>query len=392
MKLATLRRRSDGLSGISGIARVDRRTVRLAGRLRPGEIAVIDHVDLDRLSAEALVAARPAAIINAQPSISGRYPNLGPEVIAAAGIPLLDDVGTEVFAVIKDGARVRVDGDTVYIGDAAVASGTAHDVDSIAARMSAARAGLATQLEAFTIDTAEFLRREHPLLLDQVGMPNVRTRLADRHVVVVVRGTDAAKQIKALKHYLREYKPVLIGVDGGADVLLEAGHAPDLVVGDLDAVSDAALTSGAEVVAHAYPDGRIPGLPRAQDLGIDPVAFPTSANSDDLALLLADAKGAAVVVTVGSSATLDEFLDRGRSGMASAFLARLRLGAKLVDARTVSAVYRTRISVVALTFLVLAALAAAGAMLAATDAGQTYVSAVQHGWDSAVHWIQDVFS
>jgi uncharacterized membrane-anchored protein len=392
MKLATLRRRSDAPPGITGVARVDRRTVRLAGRLRPGEIAVIDHVDLDRVSAEALVAARPAVIINAQPSISGRYPNLGPEVIAAAGIPLVDDVGTDVFAAIKDGARVRVEGDTVYAGEAAVASGTAHDLETVTARMVAAREGLTTQLEAFTVDTAEFLRREHGLLLDDAGVPNIRTRLAGKHVVVVVRGSDAAKDLKALKHYLREYKPVLIGVDGGADVLLDAGHAPDLIVGDMDAVSDAALGSGAEVVAHAYRDGRIPGLPRVQDLGVDAVPFPTSASSEDVALLLAGAKGAAVVVTVGASANLDEFLDRGRSGMASAFLTRLRLGAKLVDARTVHAVYRTRISAVALVFLVLAALAAAGAMLAATDAGQTYLSALQHGWDSAVRWIQDVFS
>jgi uncharacterized membrane-anchored protein len=392
MKLATLRRRTDAPPGISGVARVDRRTVRLAGRLRPGEIAVIDHVDLDRVSAEALVAARPAVIINAQPSISGRYPNLGPEVIAAAGIPLLDEVGADIFAAVKDGSRIRVDGNTVYSGDAAVATGTVHDLDSVTSAMSAARSGLSAQLEAFAVDTAEFLHREHGLLLDDVGVPKIRTRVENRHVVVVVRGSDAARDLKALKPYLREHKPVLVGVDGGADVLLDAGHAPDLIVGDMDAVSETALASGAEVVAHAYPDGRVPGLPRVQDMGIDAVAFPTSGTSEDVALLLADAGGASVVVTVGTSATLDEFLDRGRGGMASAFLTRLRLGAKLVDARAVRAVYRTRISIFALVLLVLAALVAAGAMLVATDAGQTYLDALQHGWNNVVHWIQDRFS
>jgi uncharacterized membrane-anchored protein len=258
--------------------------------------------------------------------------------------------------------------------------------------MAAARAGLAAQLEAFAVDTGEFLSREHAVFLDGHGMPPIRTKIKGRHVLVVVRGADAARDLKALKHYIREYKPVLIGVDSGADLLLRTGYAPDLIVGDMDAVSDAALGSGAEVIAHAYPDGRAPGLPRVQDLGIDALPFATSGSSEDIALLLADAKGAAVVVTVGTHATLDEFLDRGRSGMASAFLTRLRLGAKIVDARAVSAVYHTRISAVALVFLVLAALAAAGAMLTATDAGQTMLPTLQHGWHSAVHWIQDVFS
>jgi uncharacterized membrane-anchored protein len=353
---------------------------------------VIDHVDLDRVSAQALVAARPAAVVNAQPSISGRYPNLGPEVIAAAGIPLIDDVGPEIFAAVKDGSRIRVVGGTVFAGDLPVADGALHDADSVAQRMTAARAGLRAQLEAFALDTAEFLGREHALFLDGYGVPPLRTKIRGRHVVVVVRGSDAARDLKLLKHYIREYKPVLVGVEGGADLLLQNGYAPDVVVGDLDAVSDAAVASGAEVVAHAYPDGRVPGLPRVQDLGIEPLPFATSASSEDVALLIAEAKGAAVIVPVGAHATLDEFLDRGRSGMASAFLTRLRLGATVVDAQAVSAVYRTRISAVALAFLVLAALAAAGAMLAATDAGQTFLPTLQHGWHSAVRWIQDVFS
>src|SRR5690242_2882328 len=292
MRIATMRRRSDGLPGISGVARLDRRTTRLAGRLNPGDIAVIDHVDLDRIAAQALIAARPAAIINAQPSISGRYPNLGPEVIVAAGIPLLDNVGTEIFGAIKEGTKVRLADDTVFVGDDAVAQGSAQDAESIAASMTEAKVGLATQLEAFAANTSEYMSRESGLLLDGVGIPDVRTSMQGRHVVVVVRGFDEAKELKALRHYIREYKPVLIGVDGGADALLDAGFKPHRVVGDMDAVSDAALATGAEVVVHAYPDGRAPGLPRVQDLGIDAITFPTSGTSEDVAMLLADEKGA----------------------------------------------------------------------------------------------------
>jgi uncharacterized membrane-anchored protein len=392
MKLATLRRRPDGLPGVSGVARLDRRTTRLAGRLNPGDIAIIDHVDLDRVAAEALIAARPAAVINAQPSISGRYPNLGPDVIVRSGILLLDNVGSEVFGAVKEGTKVRLVGDTVYVGDAVVAQGTAQTAESVADLMTEAKAGLSTQLEAFAVNTAEYMSRERELLLDGVGVPDVRTVFAGRHAVVVVRGYDHEQDLKALKHYIREFKPVLIGVDGGADALLEAGLKPHMVIGDMDAVSDAALASGAEVIVHAYPDGRAPGLARVQDLGIDAVTFPSSGTSEDIALLLADEKGASLIVAVGTHATLTEFLDKGRVGMASAFLTRLRIGGKLVDSRGVIRLYRSRISAAALLLLVIAALIAVVAALAASDTGRTYLTDIGHSLQTAVDWVQDLFS
>ncbi|HET9170045.1 MAG TPA: putative cytokinetic ring protein SteA, partial [Actinospica sp.] len=323
MKLATLRRRGEPPPGVSGVARLDRRTNRLAGRVNPGDIAIIDHVDLDRVAAEALVAARVAAVINAQPSISGRYPNLGPDLIVESGIPLLDNVGSEIFAAVKEGMKIRIDGESVYVGETVVATGTAQTPDSVAAMMAEAKVGLSAQLEAFAVNTSEFMSRERELLLDGVGVPAVRTKFAGKHVLVVVRGYGHAAELKSLKHYIREFKPVLVGVDGGADVLLAAGHKPHLIVGDMDAVSDAALATGAEVVVHAYPDGRAPGLLRVQDLGIEPVSFPTSGTSEDIAMLLADDNGAELIVAVGTHATLTEFLDQGRSGMASTFLTRL---------------------------------------------------------------------
>lgn len=392
MKLATLRRRPDALPGVSGVARLDRRTPRLATRLNPGDIAVIDHVDLDRVSAQALVAAKPAAVVNAQPSISGRYPNLGPQLIVSSGILLLDNVGAEVFAAVKEGVKIRVDGDTVYAGEAELVSGTRHDVASVEKLMLDAKSGLSSQLEAFAMTTAEYMSREQALLIDGEGIPDIRTKLRGRHVIVAVRGHDYQRDLKSLKHYIREYKPVLIGVDGGADALLESGLKPDLVVGDMDAVSDAALATGAEIVVHAYPDGRAPGLARVQDLGIHTVLFPTSGTSEDAALLLADEHGADLVVAVGSHATLTEFLDRGRSGMASTFLTRLRLGAKLVDANSVPHLYRNRISAAALLLLVIAALIAVVAVLAISDAGRTYLGSLHSDWNRLVNWLQDNFS
>jgi uncharacterized membrane-anchored protein len=379
MKLASLRRRADALPGASGVARLDRRTNRLVGRLNPGDIAIIDHVDLDRVTAQALVAAKVSAVINAQPSISGRYPNLGPDLIVATGIPLLDNVGGEIFAAVKEGTRIRVDGDTAYVGDQVVATGTPQDVESVAALMFEAKAGLSAQLEAFAVNTSEYMSREREMLLNGVGVPEIRTKFAGRHVLVVVRGYDYSADLKALKHYIR------------ADALLEAGHKPHLIVGDMDAVSDAALATGAEVVVHAYPDGRAPGLARVQDLGIDAVTFPTSGTSEDVAMLLADENGASLIVAVGTHATLTEFLDKGRAGMASTFLTRLRVGGKLVDAKGVTRLYRNRISAAALLLLVLATMLTIVAALAVSEPGRHYLHNIDHSWNHLVGWVQDLF-
>ncbi|HEX4700354.1 MAG TPA: putative cytokinetic ring protein SteA [Mycobacteriales bacterium] len=393
MKVATLRRnRGDpGLPGVVGVARLDRRTKALTPRLNPGDVAIIDHVDLDRVSADALVTAKVAAVVNASPSISGRYPNLGPEIVVSAGIPLVDGVGPQVFAAIKEGTRVRVDGGAVFIGEERVADGTAQDQGLIAEQLVEARAGLSTQLEAFAANTMEYMKRERALLLDGVGVPEIRTKFEGRHALVVVRGYDYKEDLAALRPYIREYRPLLVGVDGGADALRDAGYTPDLIVGDMDSVSDDVLRCGAEVVVHAYPDGRAPGLSRVQDLGVEAVTFPAAGTSEDVALLLADEKGAALIVAVGTHATLVEFLDKGRGGMASTFLTRLRVGGKLVDAKGVSRLYRSRISTRALLLLVLAALVAIGAALAVSDAGRTYLDLLVDKWDSLVFWIQGLF-
>ncbi|MEE6273182.1 putative cytokinetic ring protein SteA [Georgenia sp. MJ278] len=352
------------------MARVDARTKNLTKRLRPGEIAVIDHLDLDRVSAEALVACRPAAILNAARSTSGRYPNLGPGIIIEAGIPLVDDLGPGLMA-LAEGATLRVEGGEVHSGGTLVAEGVAQDAASVEAAMEEARAGLAVQLESFAANTMDYLRRERELLLEGVGVPDVRTSFEGRQALIVVRGYHYKEDLAMLRSYVREYHPVLIGVDGGADAILEAGWTPDMIVGDMDSVSDSALACGAEIVVHAYRDGRAPGTARMEQLGIEHVVFPATGTSEDVAMLLADDKGAELIVAVGTHATLIEFLDKGRSGMASTFLTRLRVGSKLIDAKGVSQLYRTRISNVQILLLALAGLIAITVALASTTFGQT---------------------
>jgi uncharacterized membrane-anchored protein len=389
MRIGLRRARLGDAPGVTGTARLDRRTKLLTPRLRPGDIAVVDHVDLDRVSADALVASGVAAVVNAAPSTSGRYPNLGPQILVAAGIPLVDGVGGEVFARVREGSPVRLDGGTLLADDGTVlARGQVQDADRVAQAMADARTGLSTQLEAFAANTMEYMKRERGLLLDGVGVPDVATRIEGRHALVVVRGYDHKEDLAALRPYIRDHRPVLIGVDGGADALLEAGYAPDLVVGDMDSVSDAALTSGAEVVVHAYPDGTAPGLARVRELGVPAVLFPAAATSEDVALLLADEKGAQLIVAVGTHATLVEFLDKGRGGMASTFLTRLRVGAKLVDAKGVSRLYRSRISAGALLLLVLAALVAVAAALAVSAPGRMWLAEVPGRWPGLLSWLE----
>ena len=392
MRLPTLRRtRSVEPGPVAGTARLDRRTKRLVGRLRPGDIAVIDHVDIDRVAADSLVAVGVAAVLNAKPSISGRYPNLGPEVLIQAGIVLIDDLGETVFERIREGAVVSIDGDTVLLDGEAVASGIRQDTETVARAMADAREGLSVQLEAFAANTMEYLKHERDLLLDGVGVPDVETAVAGRHVLIVVRGYDYKADLDVLRPYIREFKPVLIGVDGGADALVESGYTPDMIIGDMDSVTDDVLRCGAEVVVHAYPDGRAPGLDRVNQLGVPALTFPAAATSEDLAMLLADEKGASLIVAVGTHANLVEFLDKGRGGMASTFLTRLKVGGKLVDAKGVSRLYRQTISGSSLLLLVLAAVAAMASAVAVSTVGKAYLAVVSEWWDNLVFQLGQLF-
>jgi uncharacterized membrane-anchored protein len=392
MKVPTLgfsairRTRSKDQTGVVATARLDQRTKNLIKRLKPGDIAIIDHIDLDRVAADALVRSQVKAVINVAPSISGRYPNQGPQVLIDAGIPLVDDVGPDVFDLVKEGQQIRLDGETVYLADAVVAKGTWQTAESVASDMATAKDGLAEQLRAFVTNTFEYINRDSELLAEGIRMPDLKTKLAGRHALVVARGYRYHEDLKALRSYIREFKPVIIAVDGGANALIEAGYWPHMIVGDMDSVSDRALKSGAEVVVVAYMNGHAPGLPRVQDLGIDSVICPSPGTSEDVAVLLADEGGASLIVTVGMRYGLVEFLDKGRSGMASAVLTRIRVGDKIVDAKGVSRLYQSRISGKSLGFLAIAALAPIIA-LAWTPVGKLYLGYLGLALSQLWYWL-----
>ncbi|MBE5460389.1 hypothetical protein E3G69_002207 [Mycobacteroides abscessus] len=394
MNLTTmLTRSSSSRPGIVGTVRTDRDINRLLQRLNPGDIAVIDILDLDRITADALVDARVSAVVNASPSISGRYPNLGPEVLVANGITLIDSIGPEVFKKVKDGSTVRVHNGGIYNGDRRLIAGTPRTDADVHDLMTEAKTGLVAHLEAFSGNTIEFIRSESPLLIDGIGIPDVDIDLRNRHVVVVSDGVGAAHDLKNLKPFIKEYQPVLIGVGTGADTLRKAGYRPLIVVGDPLLMSNDVLKSGAQVVLPADADGHAAGLERIQDLGVGAVTFPAAGSAADLALLLADHHGASLIVTVGHTASIEEFFDRERQqSNPSTFLTRLKVGAKLVDAKAVATLYRNRFSGGAIALLILAVLVAVITMLWVTSAGDSAAEWLLTYWNRLTVWVQNLVS
>jgi uncharacterized membrane-anchored protein len=333
---------------------------------------VIDHEDLDRVAAEGLVSRGVAAVVNASPSITGRYPNLGPLILVQAGVPLVDSVGPLLMRKVKEGSEVRLDGDRIYAGEELVGVGIRQSERSVIAAMDEARSRLAGQFDAFARNTLEYLQRERDLLFGGEGMPDLDHDMSHRHVLVVVRGPKFREDLAALRAYVRDVRPVLVGVDGGAEALLEEGYTPQVIVGDMDSVSERALRSGAEIVLHAYPGGEAPGRERLDALGVGYKVVEASGTSEDVAYLLAHEKGADLIVAVGSHGNLREFLDKGRRGMASTFLVRLRVGEILVDAKGVSQMYRGSVRARDLVLLVGAALFAMVVVISVSEPLQLF--------------------
>ncbi len=343
-------------TAVHGNARLGRRTKELIKRLDASDIAIIDHADLDRVAAEDLVASGVRAVVNVSPSVTGRYPNAGPLLLAVAGVQLIDAPAAPLFEELRDGDPVTIVGGEIRHNGAVLAVGQLRSADELSEQLSDQRERVDDALAAFAENTMARLREEGELLAGRIELPPVRTRFRDRHALIVVRGTTYRKDLRALRAYIRDVRPVLVGVDGGADAILEAGLKPDLVLGDMDSASDDALRSGAERVVHAYPDGRAPGCARLDRLGLDHQVLRVVGTSQDAAMLLAHEKGAGLIVSVGAHFNLVDFLERSRNGMSSTFLTRLRVGELLVDAKGVSRLYNPGVTSRQLGLFLVAAL------------------------------------
>jgi uncharacterized membrane-anchored protein len=344
---------------LGGRARVDPRTKDLLQRLQPGEIAVIDHEDIDRVAAEGLVQRQAAGVVNASRSTTGRYPNVGPLLLCSAGIPVIDDAGPAVMK-LADGDRLRLDEDRILLmngeGPTEIAKGSVLTLEEVEKVLDDAKRSISSEIERFAENTIGYIKDERDVLLEAARLPEVETDFHGRHVLIVVRGYDYKEDLRALRAYIREVKPLLVGVDGGANALMDSGLKPDMIIGDMDSVTTEALLSGAELVVHAYEDGHAPGLERVEALGLPAVTYQARGTSEDIAMLLAYERGAELLVAVGTHTNLVEYLDKGRKGMASTFLVRLRVGPILVDAKGVGRLYHGRVRRSDLMLFVFAAL------------------------------------
>jgi uncharacterized membrane-anchored protein len=360
----------------TGTARIDRRTKRLVKRLGPDDIAIIDHRDIDRASAEELVESRVRVVFNVSPSVTGRFPNAGPLALVRGGVRLIDCPGAELFEDVKEGESLVVRGAGLFRNGTRLAAGHVHTEDELERILADQQARVTDALESFAENTLRHVREESKLLSEGAQMPQLKTIFRDRHALVVARAPEAKRDLRTVRSYIREFKPILIGVDGGADRLLEAGYKPDLVIGDMDSVSDSALHSGAEIVVHAYPGGRAPGRERVDRLGLQSAVLPLPGMSEDVAILLAHEKGAELIVAVGTRFNLTEFLERDRAGMSSTFLTRLKVGEILVDARGVSRLFRGRVGVAPMLAFTAAGFAAIVAAIAVSSDLQRFLSLV----------------
>jgi uncharacterized membrane-anchored protein len=369
---------------VVGPARADRRTKDLVKRLCPGDIAVIDHADIDRVAAENLIRAAPSAVVNAATSFTGRYPHVGPLLITEAGIPLIDDVGSEILDLVDEGEELRLVGNDLWRGESLLGVGQRQEAGDLARRVVRARADMGAELEAFAVNTLEWIRREAKLTFEPLVLPPLHSDFRGRHALVVVRGHDYRNDLKALRAYIREFQPVLVAVDGGADALLEVGLRPDIIIGDFDSVSEEALACGADLVHHVHPDGRAPGREELLRYGVSYVEFVAEGTSEDVAMLLSAEAGAELVVAVGTHASMVEFLDKGRAGMASTFLTRLRLGPLLVDAKGVNRLYETRLRTRDLALLIGAAVLAMLVVTVVSEPLHVFLSGlwvvIRDGW------------
>jgi len=361
---------------IDPVIRIAHRTKVTAPTVLAGEIVVIAHPDLDSVAAEGLVRAKPSAIINCAPFVTGKYPNQGPVVLLSAGIPLFES-DRNILESIPDRSCGRIEADNLVVrGTGSFTLRSVKDVD-IDQALAVARENLDGELDTFIRNTLNYLERdsERTLLLDPVIPPDVKTDFFDKPVVVAVRGNRYREDLRLLANFFADAKPLIIAVDGAADELLSIGLIPHVILGDMDSVSDRSLRCGAELIVHAYASMlkpvAAPGAARCQQLGLPYMTFPVAGTSEDAALLLAYELGAKLIVAVGTHTHMEDFLDKGRGGMASTFLVRLKVGGRLVDAKGVSSLMSMNQPIgPSLLLLISAALFPVVVLLLLTPAGQ----------------------
>ena len=363
---------------IKGLARLDKRTKNLAKRIKKGEIAIINHKDIDSTAALMLVEAGVSTVINVAKSSSGRYPNLGPLKLVNNNIYLIDNVGEIFFERVNELDSLKIIDEKIFLNDELIGEGIVLSKELVYKELDIAGSNFGTELESFVKNTLSYISKEKNIILKPSELPDLDTKITNKHCLVVIRGENYKEDLKAIRSYIYDVKPILIGVDGGADALVELGFTPDIIVGDMDSVSDNALKQAKEIVVHAYNNGKAPGYERIENLGLKSFICPITGTSEDLAFLIAYEKGSSLITAVGTHSDMIDFLDKGRNGMSSTFLTRLKIGHRFVDAKGVSKLYRHTPSANYLGFIVIAAVLLLIAIIAVMPNSLDYMQEIYH--------------
>ncbi|MFS1512238.1 putative cytokinetic ring protein SteA [Chengkuizengella sp. SCS-71B] len=339
---------------LQGTVQVDKITKHLLMTIKPKQIAVIKHQNIDEIAARDIVRSKVKVVINADETMTGSYPTKGPLILLNAGIPILE-IAKDFFKLFSNGQMVKIHSSHIYVGKNQIPF-VMFTEDKYKHLIKISYKKLPVNLNSFIDNTLQYAQKEKDFVVQSLEIPKLKTILTNKPVVIVVRGKDYRNDLLAIKDFVEDINPVLIGVDGGADALLEHGYHPHLVIGDMDSISNHALLAGSELIVHAYPNGDAPGLKRIQSLGLEAKKISAAGTSEDIAMLLAYEKKAEMIITLGAHSHMIDFLEKGRKGMASTLLVRMKIGDKLIDAKGVSKLYQRKVKFRSMWPLPLAAL------------------------------------
>jgi len=360
-----------------GYIKKDIKTKNLIKRLKPGDVPVLLHEDIDEVAAYSLIDKKVKLVINCAKSFTGKYPANGVKILIENNVEIIDDMGQEFYDNLNEGDIIEIEQNKIYINKEYICDAKYLDVQEFNKMYTESYKNMEQILEHFIQNTLEYAKQEKWFILSSLELPDIKVNMFDKHVLVVTRGIDFKKDIKAIKNYIFEVKPIIIAVDGAADALIEEGFLPHIILGDMDSVSEKALLSCKEIIVHSYTNGHAPGLKKVKELGLEAKTIACPGTSEDVALLLAYEKGAELIVSVGSHSNIVDFLEKGRKGMASTFLVRLKVGPKLVDAKGVSRLYSEKFNLKYFIMLFLAALIPLFAILLTTPPFQYFLYFLQ---------------
>lgn len=324
---------------VEGIIKKGSKTKALIKYLNSNDIAVLNHNDIDELAAYALINSGISIILNTGLCMTGKYNSKGTSILIKNGIKLYEvKVSYELF---NDGDYVCIRDKDLIINKYNIFTNACTNVNEAYVRKytELSNTNANKELINFINNTLSYANEEKDKILFETSYPNINIKIKGRDVLIVVRGSFCESDLMALKSYIEFYKPVIIGVDGGADLLINNGYVPDILIGDMDSVSDLGIYRSKEIILHAYKNGYCPCKDRVDKMNVKYKILSMLGTSEDIAMLMAYDMGAEQIVLLGGHKCMYDFMEKGRKGMGSTLLTRIKIGEKLIDFKGISKIF-----------------------------------------------------